>query len=91
MTANWDEQADALGEASEADVLEQQQDETDVGPPDTVSAAVPEASEADLAEQGVLVPNHEGDRPTSVPADTNPPDVLEQHQAIPIPDEERRD
>ncbi len=88
MTGNWNERAEP---PPEADALEQQQDETEVGPPNTVSAAVPEASEADLAEQGVLVPNHEGDRPTSLPAETNPTDALEQHQEIPVPDEERRD
>ncbi|WP_200210461.1 hypothetical protein [Micromonospora coerulea] len=89
MTANWDEQADPLRRPPEADALEQQQDETVVGPADTVSDAVPEASEADLAEQGVLLPT--GDPATSLPADAGQADALEQRQDIPIPDEDRRD
>lgn len=89
MTANWDEQADPLRQPPEADALEQQQDETVVGPPDTVEEAVPEASEADLAEQGVAVPDM-GGMPTTMPDDANPADVMEQHEEIPIPDEDRR-
>lgn len=89
MTANWDEQADPLRQPPEADALEQQQDETVVGPPDTVEEAVPEASEADLAEQGVIVPD-QGGMPTSLPADANPADAMEQREDIPIPDEDRR-
>lgn len=90
MTASWDEQADPLRRPPEADALEQQQDEVEVGPPNTVSDAVPEASEADLAEQGALAPGGQGDVPASLSGDTNPADVLEQNQAIPVPDEDRR-
>lgn len=91
MTANWDEQADPLRRPSEADALEQQQDQIEVGPPDTVEEAVPEASEADLAEQGVLRPRDEGELPSSVPDETNPADVLEQSQDLPVQEEDRRD
>lgn len=76
----------------EADAQEQRQDETVVGPPDTISGAVPEATEADLAEQGVLVPP--SDRtglPDAVRDDLTPADALEQNQEIPTPDEDRRD
>ncbi|MEV5691879.1 hypothetical protein [Micromonospora globbae] len=91
MTANWDEEADPLRQPPEADALEQQQDETEVGPPDTVEDAVPEASEADFAEQGVLVPDDQREMPRSLPPDANQVDALEQHQEVPVPEEDRRD
>ncbi|MFU8874549.1 hypothetical protein [Micromonospora sp. SL4-19] len=92
MTANGDEQADPLRRPPDADAQEQRQDETVVGPPDTVSDAVPEASEADLAEQGVLrSPSDQAGLAAAVPGDdTNPADALEQNQEIPVPDEDRR-
>ena len=83
---------DALGRATEADAQEQQQDETVVGPTDAVSDAVPEASEADLAEQGVLVPPSDlGGVADAMRDDVSPADALEQNQEIPTPDEDRRD
>ncbi|MFE9203529.1 hypothetical protein [Micromonospora sp. NPDC007230] len=92
MTANWDEQADPLRRPPEVDAQEQQQDETVVGPPDAVSDAVPEASEADLAEQGVLrPPSDQTDLPGAVRSDVSPADAVEQNQEIPVPDEDRRD
>jgi hypothetical protein len=84
--------ADPLRQPPEADALEQRQDETVVGPADNVSDAVPEASEADLAEQGVLVPpSDQADLADSVRGDVSPADALEQNQEIPLPDEDRRD
>lgn len=62
MSADRDERADPLRQPPPADAQEQRQDETVVGPAERVSDAVPEASEADLAEQGVLVPP--SDQPT---------------------------
>ena len=60
------------------------------GPPDRVSGDVdPEASEADLAEQGAL-PAGALEDVTSLPADANPADALEQRQEIPTRDEGRR-
>lgn len=93
MTANWDEQADPLRRPPEADAQEQQQDETVVGPADSLGDAVPEATEADLAEQGVLrAPSDQTDLAGAVRTeDTNPADALEQNQEIPVPDEDRRD
>ncbi|MCW3814007.1 hypothetical protein ONA91_06000 [Micromonospora sp. DR5-3] len=92
MTANWDEQADSLRRPPDADAQEQRQDETVVGPPDTVSEAVPEASEADLAEQGVLrPPSDRTDLAGAVHGGVNPADAVEQNQEIPVPDEDRRD
>ncbi|MFE9689549.1 hypothetical protein [Micromonospora sp. NPDC005806] len=91
MTASWEEQADPLRRPPEADAQEQRQDETVVGPPDRVSDAVPEASEADLAEQGVLAPpSDRTDLAEAVRGDTNPADAVEQNLEIPIPDEDRR-
>ena len=49
----------------------------------------PEAAEADLAEQGAL-PAGTLDEVTSLPADANPADALEQRQEIPARDEGRR-
>ncbi len=83
---------DPLRRPPEADAQEQRQDETVVGPPDTGSGAVPEATEADLAEQGALVPP--SDRTGlagAVRDDVTPADALEQNQEIPTPDEDRRD
>ncbi|MFI7428102.1 hypothetical protein ACIBPB_14030 [Micromonospora sp. NPDC049836] len=92
MTASWDEQADPLSRPPEADAQEQRQDETVVGPPDTISGAVPEAAEADLAEQGVLVPpSDQADLADAVRGAPNPADAIEQNLEIPVPDEDRRD
>lgn len=92
MTADRNEPPGPLRRAPEADVREQQQDETVVGPPDTISHAVPEATEADLAEQGVLVPPSErADLADAVRDDVTPADTVEQSQRIPLPDEDRRD
>ncbi len=89
---DWDEQADPLRRPPEADALEQRQDETVVGPPDTTGDAVPEASEADLAEQGVLAPpSDRTDLAHAVRDDLNPADAVEQNQEVPVPDEDRRD
>ena len=83
---------DPLRRPPEADAQEQRQDESVVGPADTVSDAVPEASEADLAEQGVLVPpSDRADLTEAVRGDVSPADALEQNQEIPTPDEDRRD
>ncbi|MFI7575392.1 hypothetical protein [Micromonospora sp. NPDC049497] len=91
MAVNRDD-ADPLGQASEADAQEQRQEETVVGPADTVSHAVPEASEADLAEQGVLAaPSDRTDLADAVRGDLGTADALEQNQEIPTPDEDRRD
>ena len=91
MAVNRDD-ADLLGQASEADAQEQRQDETEVGPTDTVSHAVPEATEADLAEQGVLAaPSDRTDVADAVRGDLSTADALEQNQEIPTPDEDRRD
>ncbi|TNH24698.1 hypothetical protein FHG89_24540 [Micromonospora orduensis] len=74
----------------EADAVEQRQDAFDVGPPDRVSGDVdPEASEADLAEQGAL-PAGTLEEGTSLPAYADPADALEQRQEIPARDEGRR-
>ncbi|WP_422739285.1 hypothetical protein ACN263_08635 [Micromonospora sp. WMMD729] len=74
----------------EADAAEQRQDAFDMGPPDRVSGDVdPEAAEADLAEQGAL-PAGVLEEATSLPADANPADALEQRQEIPARDEGRR-
>jgi hypothetical protein len=87
-----DEQADPLRRPPEADAQEQRQDETVVGPPDRATGAVPEASEADLAEQGVLVPpSDRTDLARAVRDDLTPADAVEQNQEIPLPDEDRRD
>ncbi|MCW3842555.1 hypothetical protein ONA70_20870 [Micromonospora yasonensis] len=89
---DWDEQADPLRRAPEADAQEQRQDETVVGPPDRIGDAVPEASEADLAEQGVLAPpSDRTDLAHAVRDDLNPADAVEQNLEIPVPDEDRRD
>ncbi|MGN9809270.1 hypothetical protein ACTMSW_07915 [Micromonospora sp. BQ11] len=91
MAVNRDD-ADLLGQASEADAQEQRQDETVVGPTDTVSHAVPEATEADLAEQGVLAaPSERTEVADAVRGDLGTADALEQNQEIPTPDEDRRD
>lgn len=91
MSADRDEQADPLREPPPADAQEQRQDETVVGPAERVSDAVPEASEADLAEQGVLVPpSDQTDLAGSVRGDLTAADALEQNQEIPVPDEDRR-
>ncbi|MEU2614702.1 hypothetical protein ABZ570_24430 [Micromonospora sp. NPDC007271] len=92
MSTDRGDQADPLGRPPDADAQEQQQDETVVGPPDEVSDAVPEASEADLAEQGVLVPPSDAaGLGSSVRADLTAADALEQNQEVPVPDEDRRD
>ncbi|MEU4480980.1 hypothetical protein AB0F68_23425 [Micromonospora sp. NPDC023966] len=76
----------------EADAQEQRQDETVVGPPDAIEDAVPEATEADLAEQGVLTPPSDvTGLPEAVRGDLTAADALEQNQEIPTPDEDRRD
>ncbi|MFD2762957.1 hypothetical protein [Micromonospora eburnea] len=91
MSIDWDGQADPLRQPPQADAQEQRQDETVVGPPDRVSEAVPEASEADLAEQGVLVPpSDQADLAGSVRDDLTAADALEQNQETPVPDEDRR-
>ncbi|MBF5029227.1 MULTISPECIES: hypothetical protein [unclassified Micromonospora] len=80
---------DALRRPPAADAQEQRQDETLVGPPDTVDAAVPEASEADLAEQGVLrAPSDRAGLGESVRDDLTAADAVEQNTEIPLPDEE---
>ncbi|MFR9775603.1 hypothetical protein ACL02O_06040 [Micromonospora sp. MS34] len=90
--SDWDEPADPLRRPPEADAVEQRQDETVVGPPDRVSDAVPEASEADLAEQGVLAPpSDRTDLARAVRDDLTPADAVEQNREIPVPDEDRRD
>ncbi|MFG1871781.1 hypothetical protein [Micromonospora arborensis] len=89
MSTYRDEQGDTFP-PPEADALEQRQNAVDYGPPDRVSGDVdPEASEADLAEQGAL-PGGTLDDATSLPADANPADALEQRQEIPTRDEGRR-
>ncbi|NES27550.1 hypothetical protein GCE86_12195 [Micromonospora terminaliae] len=81
---------DPLRRPPEADAQEQRQDETLVGPPDTIADAVPEATEADLAEQGVLTaPSDATGLPDAVRDDLTPADAVEQNQEIPLPDEER--
>ncbi|SBT44707.1 hypothetical protein [Micromonospora narathiwatensis] len=91
MSADRDERADPLRQPPPADAQEQRQDETVVGPAERVSDAVPEASEADLAEQGVLVPpSDQADLASSVRGDLTAADALEQNQEIPVPDEDRR-
>ncbi|TDB73009.1 hypothetical protein [Micromonospora sp. KC723] len=91
MAGTWDDLS-PLGRPPEADAQEQQQDEMVVGPADTVSNAVPEATEADLAEQGALVPpSEQADLADAVRGDLNPADALEQNQEVPTPDEDRRD
>ncbi|WNM38506.1 hypothetical protein RMN56_25730 [Micromonospora halotolerans] len=83
---------DPLRRPPEADAQEQRQDETVVGPPDTIADAVPEATEADLAEQGVLVPPSDATGlPDAVRGDLTAADAVEQNQEIPTPDEDRRD
>ncbi|PWR05579.1 hypothetical protein DKT68_26180 [Micromonospora acroterricola] len=89
MSTYRDEQGD-LGPAPEADALEQRQDAVDTGPPDKMSGDVdPEATEADLAEQGAL-PAGTLEDATSLPAEAEAADVLEQRQEIPTRDEGRR-
>ncbi|MEU3454757.1 hypothetical protein ABZ671_14300 [Micromonospora sp. NPDC006766] len=83
--------ADPLRQPPAADAQEQRQDETVVGPPDRVSDAVPEASEADLAEQGVLrPPSDRADLAGAVRGDLTAADALEQNQEVPVLDEDRR-
>jgi hypothetical protein len=83
-------QDDPLRRPPDADAAEQQQDAVDDGPPDRMSGDVdPEATEADLAEQGSL-PAGTLEDVTSLPADANPADALEQRQQIPTRDEDRR-
>ncbi len=92
MSAERVRRADPLRQPPDADAQEQRQDETVVGPPDRVSDAVPEASEADLAEQGVLrSPSDQTDLAGAVRGDLTAADALEQNQELPLPDEERRD
>ncbi|WP_433493268.1 hypothetical protein ACQP26_16360 [Micromonospora sp. CA-248089] len=80
---------DALRRPPEADAQEQRQDETLVGPPDTLDATVPEASEADLAEQGALrPPSDRAGLGESVRDDLTTADAVEQNTEIPLPDEE---
>ncbi|SCE71663.1 hypothetical protein GA0070607_0706 [Micromonospora coriariae] len=89
MSTYRDEQSDPIP-PPDADALEQRQDAIDTGPPDRMSGDVdPEASEADLAEQGAL-PAGTLEEATSLPADANAADALEQRQAIPTRDEGRR-
>ncbi|MGC4748255.1 hypothetical protein ACLQ28_21765 [Micromonospora sp. DT201] len=89
MSTYRDEQGDTFP-PPEADALEQRQNAVDYGPPDRMSGDVDsEASEADLAEQGAL-PAGTLDDATSLPADANPADALEQRQEIPARDEGRR-
>ncbi|WP_405425617.1 hypothetical protein [Micromonospora sp. NBC_00617] len=89
MSTFRDDQGDEFP-PPEADAAEQRQDAFDVGPPDRVSGDIdPEASEADLAEQGAL-PAGTLEEVTSLPADANPADALEQRQEIPARDEGRR-
>ncbi|RLP95907.1 hypothetical protein [Micromonospora sp. CV4] len=87
MSTFRDEQSDPV---TEADALEQRQEAVDMGPPDRMSGDVdPEASEADLAEQGSL-PAGTLEDASSLPDDANPADALEQRQEIPTRDEGRR-
>ncbi|MCO1598941.1 hypothetical protein M8C17_27690 [Micromonospora sp. RHAY321] len=89
MSTYRDDQGDTFP-PPEADALEQRQDAVDTGPPDRMSGDVdPEATEADLAEQGAL-PGGTLEDATSLPADANAADVLEQRQEIPTRDEGRR-
>ncbi|MEU8183270.1 hypothetical protein AB0B85_06785 [Micromonospora sp. NPDC049044] len=89
MSTYRDDQGDTFP-PPEADAHEQRQNAVDYGPPDRVSGDVdPEASEADLAEQGAL-PAGALEEVTSLPADANPADALEQRQEIPTRDEGRR-
>ncbi|WCN83408.1 hypothetical protein [Micromonospora sp. LH3U1] len=89
MSTYRDDQGDPIP-PPEADALEQRQDAVDYGPPDRVSGDVdPEASEADLAEQGAL-PAGTLEEVTSLPEDANPADALEQRQEISTRDEGRR-
>ncbi|MFG1894772.1 hypothetical protein ACGFIP_12210 [Micromonospora zamorensis] len=89
MSTYRDDQGDTFP-PPEADAQEQRQNAVDYGPPDRVSGDVdPEASEADLAEQGTL-PAGTLEEVTSLPADANPADALEQRQEIPTRDEGRR-
>ncbi|MEH0937613.1 hypothetical protein [Micromonospora psammae] len=90
--AVYRDEADLLGRASEADAQEQQQEEVEVGPTGAVSGAGPEAAEADLAEQGVLVsPSDRAGMADAVRDDVSSADAVEQNQEIPTPDEDRRD
>ena len=83
-------QDDPLRRPPDADAVEQRQEAIDDGPPDRMSGDVdPEASAADLAEQGAL-PAGALEDVTSLPADANAADALEQRQQIPTRDEERR-
>jgi hypothetical protein len=89
MSTYPDDQGDPFP-PPEADAQEQRQSAVDYGPPDRVSGDVdPEAFEADLAEQGAL-PAGALEDVTSLPADANPADALEQRQEIPTRDEGRR-
>lgn len=91
MTRRWDESGDPLREPPEADAVEQRQtvdDDPDVEPAPT--RLPPEATEADVAEQGAEVPGERDGSPPTLPGDANPADVLEQRATI-TPDEERRD
>ncbi|MET8908766.1 hypothetical protein [Micromonospora sp. NPDC004551] len=82
---------DPLRRPPEADAQEQREDETVVGPPDRIVDAVPEATEADLAEQGVLSPpSDQTGLPDAIRDDLTPADAVEQNQEIPLPDEDRR-
>ncbi|WP_328425481.1 hypothetical protein OG470_17135 [Micromonospora sp. NBC_00389] len=89
MSTYRDEQSDPVP-PPEADAMEQRQDAVDMGPPDRMSGDVdPEASEADLAEQGSL-PAGTLEEATSLPIEADAADVLEQRQEIPTRDEGRR-
>ncbi|MEW2383499.1 hypothetical protein AB0873_15605 [Micromonospora sp. NPDC047707] len=86
------EDIDPVPTATAADAQEQRQDETEVGPADAVTDAVPEASEADLAEQGALPPPSAGaGLADAAGGDVTPADAQEQNLEIPTPDEDRRD
>jgi hypothetical protein len=91
VTGRWDESGDPLRELPEADALEQQQTVDDDPDADLAPTRLPpEATDADVAEQGAAVPGERDGSPPTLPSDANPADVLEQRATI-TPDEERRD
>ncbi|MBM0224154.1 MULTISPECIES: hypothetical protein [Micromonospora] len=76
----------------EADAVEQRQPLVDDGQPDETPAAQPEsATEADLVEQGESVIGEHRLPATTLPADANAADALEQRQLVEPIDEDRRE
>lgn len=49
---------------------------------------VPEASDVDLAEQSLPVSEPMEDLEFAVGAEADPADVFEQHQSVPLPDDD---